>query len=106
MIQAPFEAVLFHGALEFAQELMAAIGHGARHADDRVIFFLAGGVEAVLPLAAFELLLAVHVAQIVQRIADDRDVDTADLGGFECILDRGRRRALAGTDVLMKARGR
>ena len=64
------EAVLLDGALELAQELVAAIGHGRGHADDlAVIFVLALGVEAVLALAALELLLRVHVAQIVDRIA-------------------------------------
>ena len=40
------------------------------------------GVVAVLQLAALELLLAIHVAHIVDRIADHRDVDAADVGCF------------------------
>ena len=52
------QPVLLDGALELAQEFVAAIGHGRSHADDLpVILVLALGVEAVLALAALELLL-------------------------------------------------
>jgi hypothetical protein len=66
---------------------------------------LLGGIEAVLPLTARELLRAIHVAQIVDRVGDDGDVDPADLGGFQRFLDRGRH-AAAGrcADIAMKAR--
>ncbi len=99
------EPVLPDGALELAQEHIAPIGNRRCHPDDRGIFRLLGGVEAILPLAAFELLLAIHVAQIMQRIGDDGDVDAADLRRFERILDRGRDAPLADrADVAVESR--
>jgi len=41
-----------------------------------------------MSLDSFQLLAAVHVAHVVQWIADDRDVDAAALGGLEHVLDR------------------
>ena len=98
------EPVLLDGALELAQERVAAVRHRRGHADDRGILGLLGGVETILPLAALELLLAIHVAQIVQRIGDDGDVHPADLGGLERVLDRGRdAAALGGADVAVES---
>jgi len=54
---APLRTVLFHGALEFAQERIAAIRHNRRHAVDfsRIFVLLCRDVP-VLPLTALELL--------------------------------------------------
>jgi hypothetical protein len=68
------------------------------------VFALALGVEAILPLAAFKLLLAVHVAQIVNRVRDHGDVDAADLGRLERVLDRGWRLPSGGPDVAVELR--
>ena len=98
-----FEPILLHRALEFAQELVAAIGNRRGHPDDGIVFGLASRVELILPLAPIELLPAIHVAQIVNRIADDGDIDAADLRGFERVLDRGRAAALFGRpDIAME----
>src|SRR5262249_9634868 len=97
------EAVLFNRSLELAQELVTAIGHGRGHADNRaVILVLAFGIETILTLAALELLLAIHLAQIVDWVRDHGDIDAADLGRLERVLDRGRRRLMARPDVLVE----
>ena len=69
-----------------------------------MVLVLALGIEPVLPLAAIKLLLGVHVTQIVQRVRNHGDVDAANLGGFERVRDRGRRRPVLGADVFVELR--
>src|SRR5215469_11504057 len=64
------------------------------------MFRLLRGIEIVLPLTAFQLLPPVHVAQVMNWIRDDGDVDVADFCGFEGILDGGRNaKEIGGADI-------
>src|SRR3989304_1007344 len=60
-----------------------------------------------MPHDPFELLATIHVAEIVERVADDRNVDAADLLRLEHILDGGWNAALLRrANVLVKVRCR
>jgi hypothetical protein len=88
------QPVLFDGALPFAQERVVAVGHGRADAVDGRILILQRGNIAVHLFDRIEHLIAVHMAQLVDRLADERGVDAGFLLRLENILDRHRATAL------------
>src|SRR5215208_2729170 len=56
----------------------------------------------VLQLAAFELLFAIHVPQVVDRIADYGNVHAANIRRLQHILDGARWTALLRANILVE----
>ncbi len=103
----PFQTILLHCAFELAKEAIVAIGHRRRKAVDRIVFLLLGRDKPVVTFDRFELLFAIHVAHVVQRIADHRNIDATDFLRFQDVLDGMRRTAAKrgfGENLIVKFR--